>query len=155
MSKIDEVKALLRNPGFASNSAIAATVGCDEGLVRKARPLVRVELLEEKIARLDEKLGAEEKEIESLYDFIDKIDAEIASALEAVGKLPGKPAGFPDRVDVIASLVVESHKELAQYRRANRPRPKKHDDSVPLPLWEKIGPGGEIVPFVTILEMHA
>lgn len=59
MNKLEEVKALLKSPdsGGRSNVEIADLVGCDEGLVRKARPLVRVELLEEENARLKEELG--------------------------------------------------------------------------------------------------
>jgi hypothetical protein len=46
-------------------------------------------------------------EADGLDDYLDRIDIQISEALKKVGRFPGKPAGFPDRIDVLAEAVVE------------------------------------------------
>lgn len=62
--------------------------------------------------RLFEKLEESQKEAANANEFLngyegfmDRIDDQISESLEKIGELPGKPAGFPDRVDVACRLL--------------------------------------------------
>lgn len=58
---------------------------------------------------LIESQAAEIVEVEEDWDeidgFMNRIDATISESLEKIGEFPGKPAGFPDRVDVACRLI--------------------------------------------------
>lgn len=61
-----------------------------------------------------------EESIAELNHFIDALDITIGNALEAIGEFPPKPAGMPDRVDVICRLVVDYHAEIQRTRNERR-----------------------------------
>jgi chromosome segregation ATPase len=51
---------------------------------------------------------------------INNIDIQVSEALERMGKFPGKPAGFPDRIDTIVRIAEAAEAEVARLREAIR-----------------------------------
>lgn len=69
--------------------------------IQKANRESPVEL----VGRLRKEAEEANKFLDDYSGFMDRIDSQIAEALESIGELPGKPAGMPDRVDAACSLL--------------------------------------------------